>query len=215
MEIIPLTQNHAATAARLHMAGQPGTFLTSLGQDVLTVLYQALPQSPVGFGFAAVAESTAGQPNQPAGFVSATTSIGKLLFEMGTQRFFQFLPPLLRRYIRQPMLALRSVQTVLYPFLGNSSQPESNSTEQSSGTEQSAELLSIMVEPSQRSSGIGAQLIERLFSECSTRSITLLDVTVDLANDGAQRFYRRHGFVDHHQFTLYGRAMTSMRRTLP
>lgn len=215
MHIIPLTQNHAATAARLHIDGQPGTFLTSLGHDVLTVLYQALPQSPVGFGFAAVADISKA-PNQPAGFVSATTSIGKLLVEMGTKRFLQFLPPLLKRYVQQPALAFRSIQTVIYPFLvGGSSTETQQQTGKSSETETAAELLSIMVEPEHRSSGIGTDLIEQLFSECCERGISVLDVTVDLANDGAQRFYRRHGFAEHHQFTLYGRPMTSLRRNQP
>lgn len=233
MEIVPLTHLHAPTAARLHIAGQPGTFLTSLGQDVLTVLYQALPQSPVGFGFAACPTETlanAGQPALPSpaphGFVSATTSIGKLLFEMGTQRFFQFLPPLLKRYAQQPRLAFRSVQTVLYPFLTSSSLTSSSHGSADTGTTDShtatspngelvtAELLSIMVEPERRSMGIGARLLEQLVEECRARQIALLDVTVDVANSGAQRFYYHHGFAHHHDFTLYGRAMCSLRRNL-
>jgi ribosomal protein S18 acetylase RimI-like enzyme len=36
-------------------------------------------------------------------------------------------------------------------------------------------------------------------------------VTVDASNEGAQRFYTRHGFVHHHDFTLYGRRMSQYR----
>jgi ribosomal protein S18 acetylase RimI-like enzyme len=78
----------------------------------------------------------------------------------------------------------------------------------------SAELLSIMVEPALRSRGIGAQLLDALAAECRTRHIAYLDVTVDASNEGAQRFYRRHGFALHHRFTLYGREMVSLRRDL-
>lgn len=210
MEIYPLTQEHAKDAARLHIAGQPGTFLTSLGPDVLTVLYQALPQSPVGFGFAATDNPATLSPAPISGFVSATTSMGSLLIEMGTRRIGQFLPPLLKRFAHNPQLAIRCIQTLLYPFLsaGNS---DSSKTDDTAST---AELLSIMVEPSARSQGIGAQLISALFEECQARAISLLDVTVDASNEGAQRFYLRHGFTHHHDFMLYGRAMCSLRRQI-
>lgn len=215
MEIYPLTQDHAKVAARLHIAGQPGTFLTSLGPDVLAVLYQALPQSPVGFGFAATDnQQTANQqthsPANVAGFVSATTSIGSLLVEMGTRRIGQFLPPLLKRFARNPQLAIRSVQTVLYPFLSGSNNHSSDGRD----TAPTAELLSIMVEPNARSQGIGTRLLDALFDECQARAISLLDVTVDASNAGAQRFYLRHGFTHHHDFMLYGRAMCSLRRQI-
>ncbi|MCB0145411.1 MAG: hypothetical protein KDE50_36345, partial [Caldilineaceae bacterium] len=72
MQIIPLQPTHARAAARLHIAGQPGTFLTSLGPQVLTVFYESLPRAAVGLGFAAVDNT------QMLGFVSATTSVGRL-----------------------------------------------------------------------------------------------------------------------------------------
>src|SRR4051794_17725984 len=52
MTLVKLSSRHAEDAARLHIAGQPGTFLTSLGPDVLTILYRALPESATGFGYA-------------------------------------------------------------------------------------------------------------------------------------------------------------------
>lgn len=194
--VISLVPRHAADAARLHIAGQPGAFLSSLGPEVLTVLYQALPQSPVGFGFAALDGEAHSQ--RTVGFVSATTSTGKLFAEMASRRMFAFLPVLLRCYAHQPLLALRSVQVVTYPFLSGSN---------AHAGVVSAELLSIMVEPDARSQGVGSSLMAALFDECRFRHIALLDVTVDAANDGAQRFYLRHGFTPHHSFHLFGRAM--------
>lgn len=191
--LAPLAAEHAAAAARLHVVGQPGTFLTDLGPQVLTVLYSALPQSPVGFGFAAT--------NQTAllGFVSATTSVGHLFVEMGTRRVHQLLPALLGRYWQRPRLALRSVQTVAYPFLASPPQETDES--------RAAELLSIMVTPSARGQGIGSQLLAALVQACRERAIALLDVTVAADNDGARRFYTRHGFRFQREFVLYGRAM--------
>ena len=239
MPITPLTPDHAPDAARLHIAGQPGTFLTRLGPDVLTVFYRGLPQSPVGFGYVAggkgqvargrwqvashksqvtssLAASTPAtckpanlqtchlQPATISGFVSATTSVGRLFAEMGTKRIVQFLPPLLRRFARQPSLIVRSVQTVLYPFLVSDNESNHN---QSSETQSTAELLSIMVEPDARSQGIGAQLLHALVDECKQQQIDFLDVTVDAQNAGARRFYERHGFIYERTFVLYGRDM--------
>jgi ribosomal protein S18 acetylase RimI-like enzyme len=204
--ITPLAAVHARQAARLHIQGQPGTFLTNLGEDVLTVIYRALPQSSGGFGFAALhlpglPPSAAGDPAM-VGYISATTGVGSLFVAMATQRLGELLPPLLRRYYQEPVLALRSVQTALYPFL----------VHEEGGAEPAAELLSIMVEPSLRSYGIGALLMAAFLHECRSRSLAAVTVTVDAANNGAQRFYRRHGFSPWRTITLYGRPMAVYRR---
>jgi ribosomal protein S18 acetylase RimI-like enzyme len=194
LTLVRLAPEHASDAARLHILGQPGAFLTSLGADVLTVLYRTLPQSSAGFGFAAVDPAW---PQRLLGFVSATTNVAALFAEMGTRRLPAFLPPLLRRFIADPSLAARAMQTVLYPFL------HSAPTEAA----RPAELLSIMVEPEMRSVRIGALLVTALLAECQRRGLGVLDVTVDAANAGAQRFYVRHGFVYADTFMLYARAM--------
>ncbi|MFO7633585.1 MAG: GNAT family N-acetyltransferase [Caldilinea sp.] len=201
LTLFPLGPEHAADAAWLHMVGQPGSFLTSLGAEVLTVLYQQLPLSRGGFGFAIVDPD---RPQALLGFVSATTSVGALFFEMGTRRLPAFLPPLLRRFARDPRLALRAMQTVAYPFLH----------EMPAGDATPAELLSIMVRPEMRSAGIGALLVTALQAECRRRGIDALDVTVAAANEGAQRFYLRHGFGYARTFFLYGQAMCLYRANL-
>ncbi len=196
--LIPLEPHHATHAARLHILGQPGAFLTGLGADVLTVLYQTLPLSQAGFGFAAVDPS---QPHALLGFVSATTSVAALFLELGTRRLPAFLPPLLRRFARHPALAARAAQTLAYPFLHPAP----------AQAFPPAELLSIMVEPALRSAGIGALLVVALQAECRRRGISALDVTVDTANDAAQRFYTRYGFAYAQTFSLYGRSMRLYR----
>ncbi|MBX3011438.1 MAG: GNAT family N-acetyltransferase [Caldilineaceae bacterium] len=200
--IKPLTVAHAAAAARLHIAGQPNTFLTSLGPAVLTTFYRALPQSPTGFGFTALAPA-ADQAPPVIGFVSATTSTGQLFLELGTRHLPAFLPPLLRRFAQRPGLLLHCIQTVFYPLLQHSSQAQPAA--------HGAELLSIMVEPAWRSQGVGGQLVTHLFESCQARQIDALDVTVAAENRGAQEFYRRHGFRFQQEFQLYGRPMQRYR----
>ena len=210
--IAPLAPVHAPAAARLHIAGQPGTFLTALGPEVLTVLYAQLPRSTVGFGFAAVDDDSADADSADdagavSGFVSATTGVGRLFAELGTRRMGQFAPALLRRYAQAPGLILRSAQTVLYPLLARADDVDAHHGAP-------AELLSIMVEPAQRGQGIGSVLLARLVTECQTRRLPALDVTVDATNAAARRFYARHGFVLRKEFTLYGRAMCLYQRAL-
>lgn len=175
---------------------------------MLTVVYRALPQSPGGFGFAALPAPEHGPAGAVplAGYVAATTSVGRLFVQMGTQRLRELLPPLLRRYARQPALAVRSAQTVLYPLLVRE--------EHAPGAAASAELLSIMVEPALRSHGIGALLVEALLQECRNRSLGSIVVTVDAANGGAQRFYARHGFGPWRTITLNRRPMWVLQRML-
>ncbi|MBI3959939.1 MAG: GNAT family N-acetyltransferase [Chloroflexi bacterium] len=198
--ILPLTLAHAADAARLHILGQPGTFLTALGGDVLTVLYRTLPVSPVGYGYAALGEN-----GQVLGFAAVTTSTGRLFVEMATRRLGQLLPPLLARFTRRPSLILRSAQTLLYPLLAGNADTGSGSC---------AELLAIMTEPAARSQGIGGALLAAVCAECRSRGVAELTVTVDAANQGARRFYQRHGFVYCKEFFLYGRAMALYTREL-
>jgi ribosomal protein S18 acetylase RimI-like enzyme len=195
MVILPLAPTHATAAAHLHIAGQPGTFLTNLGPEVLTVIYRTLPAVPVGFGFVAQADA----PSTPMqGFVSATTSTGRLFWEVGTRQLAGLLPPLLKRYWQRPALLAMSMQTLLYPLLMSRSHAAAGPT---------AELLSIMVEPNRRGQGIGSRLLQALAAECQGRGLAQLEVTVDAANAGARRFYERHGFALLHTFQLYGRAM--------
>lgn len=212
MQIINLDSTHAADAARLHMAGQPNTFLTSLGPAVLTTFYRVLPHSPTGFGFAAIASPATQHatcntrhPSPIIGFISATTNTGQLFLQLGTRHWPAFLPPLLRRFAQRPGLLLHCIQTVVYPLLHGATAGESGAT---------AELLSIMVEPVWRSQSVGAQLLAALVAECWGRGVAALDVTVAADNAGAQRFYARHGFVEQSRFRLYSRPMYSYRLLL-
>lgn len=214
MQIVDLSPDHAATAAHLHIAGQPGTFLTSLGQDVLTVLYQSLPQTSVGFGYVATVDEPASRaqhrsnPSSVIGFVAATTSTGRLFLDLGTRHLVRFLPPLFHRLRQRPRLLLQLMQTALYPIL------QDNNEHGSGNSTPAAELLAIMVEPTQRNQQIGSQLLAQLVAACQSRNIATIDVTVDANNVGACRFYEHHGFRRQHAFPLYGRTMYQYRREI-
>ncbi len=66
-----------------------------------------------------------------------------------------------------------------------------------------AVLQSIWVQPDVRSSGIGDLLTERFLAWGRDRDCVQAVVTAYVDNEGARRFYERHGFV--------GKSLTSVR----
>lgn len=198
LHLTTLNPRHAAAAARLHIDGQPGTFLSSLGEEVLTVLYQEISQSDAGFGYAVIDND-----GRLLAFASATPSVGRLFLDIGLRRSGSMVLPLMRRFLSEPRLLLLSGQTLLYPL------------RQSSSTRgDGAELLSIMTEADMRSQGLGAALLSEIFARCRQKGIDEIEVTVDSENLAAARFYIRHGFKAIERFTLYGRSMTRFCKAL-
>ncbi|MCW2758902.1 MAG: GCN5-related N-acetyltransferase, partial [Nocardioidaceae bacterium] len=60
-----------------------------------------------------------------------------------------------------------------------------------------AELVSTHVDSTQRGLGIGGRLVAEFRSWAASRGAARVEVSAYAANDGALRFYRRHGFVPH------------------
>ncbi|WP_062134428.1 GNAT family N-acetyltransferase [Demequina aestuarii] len=58
-----------------------------------------------------------------------------------------------------------------------------------------AYLEDFSVVPHLRGRGIGSALMGRLLEEVSRRGIAMVEIGVDEPDDGALRFYERHGFV--------------------
>lgn len=187
-----LKAEHAPIAAEIHIEGQPGTFLTSLGKEFLTVLYAQICVSPWGFGYVALSDG------QVVGLVAAAVRTSALFKEIVWRRWFRLAWPLTRQLLRRPSLLTKTLQTFGYPG------------QESAG----AELLFIGVRARLRGQGIGRRLVEALVAGCRARSISSLEVTVDVANQGANRFYGRHGFQYQRTFELYGRQMNSYRLEL-
>jgi ribosomal protein S18 acetylase RimI-like enzyme len=58
-----------------------------------------------------------------------------------------------------------------------------------------AELESIHVYPEHRGAGVGDRLVTAFFAWAADKGAQRASVTAYLANEGAQRFYARHGFL--------------------
>jgi ribosomal protein S18 acetylase RimI-like enzyme len=225
IQIRPLSQADAQDAARLHMAGQPGTFLTQLGGAVLETIYTALPGA--GFGFVATGptSATSGAPSI-WGYISGAPGIGRLFAHMLTANAgrtgIRLMGLLARRVARRPHLLIHTMETLLYPLKSRAGHsPVASQVQLGAGKpvqhdapRLTIELLSIMVEPAVRNRGIGGQLLAAFVDECRIRTASAIEVTVDAANQGACRFYEKHGFVPVRDFRLYGRAMRLYQRTV-
>lgn len=201
-KIATMVESAAADAARLHVEGQPDTFLTNLGVDALRHIYRVLATSAEGLGVVAVMPAAVGGDIlewRMIGFAAATTSTLALYIDVARRFAPAMASEALRASLRKPALLLQGVESALYPLrqVGQSSQ---NSLP-------SAELLAIMVDERWRGAGVGAALLDSLLRLCAARRVHHMEVTVDAANAGARRFYSTQGFVLRSEFRLNGRAM--------
>jgi GNAT superfamily N-acetyltransferase/chorismate mutase len=57
-------------------------------------------------------------------------------------------------------------------------------------------LDELYVVPDRRGEGIGTAMVEVFLAECRARGVQLVEINVDESDVDAQRFYRRHGFVE-------------------
>jgi len=178
----------APAAASIHIEGQPGTFLSSLGEAFLRALYAELSCSPYGFGYVAEEKGVV------MGVVAATTDTPALFKDMALRRGWRLALPLVGRLLRHPSLIGKVLQTFTYPG------KEGHRPGQ-------GELLFIGVRGQARRQGTGSRLVEALVRGCRERGLTDLVVTVDASNEGANHFYIAKGFVYVKDFELYGRRM--------
>jgi len=125
-----------------------------------------------------------------SGFVIASFDSRTLFSRVIARRFFRLTAAVATAMLRQPSLISHVVETFFYPSKEGKDMP-------------SAELLVIAVRSEDRSKGIGAALIGRLDEAMRQRKVSGYKVTVSAANETAQRFYRKLGFVLTSDFIMY------------
>ncbi len=185
------------SAARLHVAGQPNTFLTNLGEDALELVYRALVNGGSGFGVVAATRAEDGASGSVIGFAAATSSTLALYADVGRLSGVAMARKVLAATVRRPALLQQAVESAFYPL-----RQGGNTREHAD-----AELLAIMVDAEWRGTGVGSALLDALLRQACAHAVATLEVTVDAANAGARRFYAAQGFTHHSDFRLNGRAM--------
>lgn len=168
----------AAAAARLHREQLTDSFLATLGERFLGVLYRRVATDP---GSVLLVARRAGQV---VGFIAGTSDTGQLyrtfMKKDGLRAGAAAAPALLRH-------PWRTVETLRYGA-GDPVRVESGPALPR------AELLSLAVDPVVRRTGVGAQLIGALQHELAARGVTRMRVTVASDNAGAIAAYRRCAF---------------------
>jgi len=189
--IQPLQARHARAAAEIHVLSQKGTFLTSLGRDFLTVLYEQMSQSSYSISYAAT------QNEEVVGFLVGAVQTKAIFKEVVTKRFFRLSWLVFKRALSRPALLWQALKTLAYPGELAEDTPE-------------AELLALALEPTWRNNGIGGHLVRQFREGMEAAGVARIAVTVDGDNDGALRFYRRYGFERAFDFEMYGRPMVNL-----
>jgi GNAT superfamily N-acetyltransferase len=182
-------------AAAIHIEGQPNTFLSSLGPDVVAKLFDYTTRSPHGFGFVAI------EGGEVIGFVVGTESNARLFPDVLTRGFFPLAFALLFHVLRHPSIVPKLVETLRYP-----------STVQERPNE--AESLSRGVRRDWQGRGVGSLLWAAVTGEARRRGATHIITTVDEAHGVVNAWHRarKHELV--RTFSLYGRVMNVYRIAL-
>lgn len=176
LQVIPMRAEHARQVARLHIDSIQQGFLSALGEDFVTALYETLAVSTESFGYVAVTED-----GGVVGFVSFTTNLRRLYRSVLRKRGLTFTTLLIRKVCSFSVLK-RILETLFYPKrIARLRLPE-------------AELLSTGVSEQWRGRKIAQRLIERGFQECAARGIERIKVLVADFNDVANHLYRKTGF---------------------
>ena len=184
-ELNPLQDKHAREVAALHIAGISTGFISSLGADFVSALYEGIAQSESAFGFVVQ------QEEKVCGFVAFSTNLGPLYRSIILKKGWRFAFILARK-----MLSWRRIkkvfETLAYPGrVKKMSLPD-------------AELLSIVVSQDCRGKGLAHRLIDSGLQECKKRGIDSVKVMVGAANEPANKLYQKCGFAPAGQIDSHG-----------
>jgi ribosomal protein S18 acetylase RimI-like enzyme len=184
--IAPYTLAYANVAADLHIEGQPGTFLTSMGRAFLRALYAQMAVSPLCFGYVAV------EGDEVVGVVTGAVDSGAVFKDLVLKKGHKLVLPVLGSVLRHPSLAIKIVQTLFYPA---QTKPEPGE----------CEMLYVASRADRRGQGIGHALWWAFADGCREKGYRSMALCVDVGNPTAVRFHERQGMRLAREFTMYGR----------
>ena len=183
--IKPLSKSYSSQIAQLHIQGISSGFISSLGIDFVTVLYEAIAEDENSFGFVAVEDDKA------LGFVAFSTNLSKLYKHVVFKKGFNF-----GFILAKNMLSIQNIKKIWANIFYPKKMKQMNLPD--------AELLSIVVSPEGRGKDIAKQLIEKGFIKCANRGIDRVKVLVAADNKLANKLYRKCGFELHSQIFNHG-----------
>jgi len=175
INIIPMAAEHARDAAKLHIEGINTGFISSLGQDFVTVLYKAIAESQDSFGYVAIKE------NEVVGFATFTTNLNGLYKSIIRKNGLKFIFMLFRKMFSWGVIC-KIFETLFYPSRIKKLQlPE-------------AEFLSMAVAPKARGHSLATRFVKTGFDECRRRGIQELKIMAAIKIGPINKMYEKFGF---------------------
>lgn len=175
MIISELKSKHSQEIAKLHIQSIKTGFISSLGIDFVTSLYEAIAESKDSFGFVAEEE------NRVLGFVVFTTNLNSLYKSVILRKGLG-----LALLLAGKMFSLQRIKKVFETLFYPGRIKKMNLP--------SAELLSIVVTDESQGKGLGLQLLQKGLAGCAKRGIDKVKVLVGADNKPANKLYLKCGF---------------------
>lgn len=181
-----LRAKHARQIAELHIEGINRGFISSLGIDFVTALYEAIAEDESCFGIVSENEEI-------LGFVAFTKDINKLYKSIIRKKGLRFAFLLAKK-----MLSFKRIkkvfETLFYP----------SKVKDEDMNLPDAELLSIVVAPKARQMKQATQLVKKGLDYCHNHGINRVRVMVVADNEAANRLYQKCGFELAKQIDSHG-----------
>lgn len=168
------TQEEIFQIARLHSRNIKSGFLSSLGENFLTIMYESIQTKGILIGVK--------RNNEIIGFVSGVTDLNSVYIEFVRKKILKIIIILFPK-IFSILVFKNLIELALYPFRKGSkkvSLPQ-------------AELLSIVVHENHRGTGIADALYQKLIEEFKVNKIKAFKIIVGGALIPAQKFYEKKG----------------------
>ena len=175
MEFKDLQVAHAGQVAALHIQCISTGFISSMGIDFVTSLYEAIVQSKSSFGVIAV------RNEKVIGFAAFTTNLKKLYKSVVWRKGRKF-----ALLLAGNMLSLRWIKKILETLFYPTRIKKMNLP--------SAELLSIAVAHEERRKGLASQLIKKGFQYCRKTGVDKVKVLIGADNEPGNKLYLKTGF---------------------
>ncbi|MCP4607223.1 MAG: GNAT family N-acetyltransferase [Planctomycetes bacterium] len=185
MEFQDLQVEYARQVAALHIQCISTGFISSMGIDFVTCLYEAIVQSHSSFGIVAV------RNEKVLGFAAFTTNINTLFKSIIWRKGLRF-ALILAGQICSLKRIKKIFETLFYPTrIKNKDLP-------------SAELLSIAIAPEEQRKGLAGQLIEKGFRHYRKTGVDKVKVLIGADNKAGNELYLKTGFEPAGQIVNHG-----------
>ncbi|MHC4243801.1 MAG: GNAT family N-acetyltransferase, partial [Planctomycetota bacterium] len=185
IEFQDLQVEYARQVAALHIQCINTGFISSMGIDFVTYLYEAIVQSNSSFGFVAA------RNGKVLGFAAFTTNINTLYKSIVWRKGLKF-ALLLAGHMCSLKRVKRMFETLFYPTrIKNMNLP-------------SAELLSIAIAGEEQRKGLAHQLIEMGFRHYRETGVDKIKVLIGADNTAGNKLYLKSGFEHVGQIINHG-----------